>query len=747
MSSRNRSDDFDDKDLKESEDNSEKNDSSSEEVSKNINTDIDLDSLNITEQIGNDDREDEEIEQSESINDDIDFNSLEPTGHVEDAEKEQDDYLNKKYRKNQKTGSTQAVLITQDKPKEYKQAKKKDSTNLDYSEDYEENEEVEINNEDELEFSEDAGKTAITGVFVDDTSDEESDSLEFKDGAETQISNTEHMDSDATFIDAESIQAKLTVKTGKLKKKVFSLTNDTIVLGRSMDADITVPDTRASRKHAQITFADGNFIIEDLNSGNGIKVNGHVVDKYLLHSQDKISIGNTVLEFIVVDPSEFETPDEASIALDFDPDAPTQVGTRLNKEETVSNLDLAAFQAAETEVVGEGTVGVSNNTLESSYYDDNFLSDTAFNTSYTTNEDLLAAGEVEKPKKNVLKSFYLIIALFFVIALIAIVWMYSADRSEKKEIANVQKSNLRETLDSGLTVEEEELAVKYYNSAKAYYEGEEYQNAITEAKRAIDIYPGFIQAREIIKYSHEALDEQKTKALRDEERFKQEEHFNEMEDLLNEADRLLIAKKYRQALIPIKNILKLEEDHDEALAMLEEAQAGLKGRKQSALARIQARKEMLNRFQAAEKLYKKKDYIKALKAYNRVLVMGRRTSPGTYDKAKTRYKTSEKRIIKKLKPKIIDAQEKMNTLDYSSSLKILNSVLKKYPAHKKAKTLRVKAFEELTLQVRKIYQEALVMESINDLEDANEGYQKILKLAPSDHEYYKKSLEKLKKYN
>jgi hypothetical protein len=49
-------------------------------------------------------------------------------------------------------------------------------------------------------------------------------------------------------------------------------------LGRSRDADIVLDDANVSRKHAEVRPSGGSWIVRDLGSTNGIKVNGRRVD-------------------------------------------------------------------------------------------------------------------------------------------------------------------------------------------------------------------------------------------------------------------------------------------------------------------------------------------------------------------------------------------------------------------------------------------------------------------------------------
>ncbi len=67
------------------------------------------------------------------------------------------------------------------------------------------------------------------------------------------------------------------------------------------DCTITFHDLSVSRKHARITTTKDNLSIEDLNSRNGVLVNGEIIKaKHTLQSQDLIALGTT--SFLLIDP-------------------------------------------------------------------------------------------------------------------------------------------------------------------------------------------------------------------------------------------------------------------------------------------------------------------------------------------------------------------------------------------------------------------------------------------------------------
>ena len=68
------------------------------------------------------------------------------------------------------------------------------------------------------------------------------------------------------------------------------LLRTTMTVGRRESCDVPLQFPNVSGLHCELTFKDGYWSIKDLNSTNGIKVNGMRVQQKLLHPKDEISI-------------------------------------------------------------------------------------------------------------------------------------------------------------------------------------------------------------------------------------------------------------------------------------------------------------------------------------------------------------------------------------------------------------------------------------------------------------------------
>jgi serine phosphatase RsbU (regulator of sigma subunit) len=92
--------------------------------------------------------------------------------------------------------------------------------------------------------------------------------------------------------------AELSVQGTDGSRERYPLQKERVVIGRSRESDINLPDQWLSRRHAEIVRRDDGFYLLDLGSKNGTLVNGsRINEERLLEPGDRISLGEYVLTF------------------------------------------------------------------------------------------------------------------------------------------------------------------------------------------------------------------------------------------------------------------------------------------------------------------------------------------------------------------------------------------------------------------------------------------------------------------
>jgi hypothetical protein len=69
------------------------------------------------------------------------------------------------------------------------------------------------------------------------------------------------------------------------------------LIGRSRRCDIVLPDPNVSRQHAEVRCDGGEYVLRDLGSTNGTRVNRRDVRQAVLRHGDRIEVGTTELRF------------------------------------------------------------------------------------------------------------------------------------------------------------------------------------------------------------------------------------------------------------------------------------------------------------------------------------------------------------------------------------------------------------------------------------------------------------------
>jgi predicted component of type VI protein secretion system len=89
---------------------------------------------------------------------------------------------------------------------------------------------------------------------------------------------------------------RLKITTGKQTGRAIDLSKATIV-GRGETAQFQISDNAASREHCKVFEQAGAWVVADLNSRNGIKVNDVQTTRKNLAHGDRIVIGETTIVF------------------------------------------------------------------------------------------------------------------------------------------------------------------------------------------------------------------------------------------------------------------------------------------------------------------------------------------------------------------------------------------------------------------------------------------------------------------
>src|ERR671938_1439151 len=87
------------------------------------------------------------------------------------------------------------------------------------------------------------------------------------------------------------------VLEGVDKGRIFRNLPTPVTIGREEGNLLRLNDERVSRYHAKVQFDNGEIILTDLESTNGTRVNGTVVQIRRLRPGDRIGVGRSLILF------------------------------------------------------------------------------------------------------------------------------------------------------------------------------------------------------------------------------------------------------------------------------------------------------------------------------------------------------------------------------------------------------------------------------------------------------------------
>jgi pSer/pThr/pTyr-binding forkhead associated (FHA) protein len=134
---------------------------------------------------------------------------------------------------------------------------------------------------------------------------------------------------------------RLVVDDGRHRREL--LLAGRMIVGRDPACEISHGDPRLSRRHAEFDVTAEGVRVRDLQSRNGIRVNGATVDEALLKPGDSVQIAHLVLQFVEGDAAISPPPRDRTRG---DPRSTVPLGTTQPMSEDDRTRVLAASNAA-----------------------------------------------------------------------------------------------------------------------------------------------------------------------------------------------------------------------------------------------------------------------------------------------------------------------------------------------------------------------------------------------------------------
>ncbi len=107
--------------------------------------------------------------------------------------------------------------------------------------------------------------------------------------------------------------ARIVVLAGGEAGTEHELSSSRVTLGRGPGVELAFDDDAMSREHAALQIGADGFELVDLDSTNGVQLNGRAVSKAPLKHGDKFQLGDHVFQYLLEEresePRAYEIPE------------------------------------------------------------------------------------------------------------------------------------------------------------------------------------------------------------------------------------------------------------------------------------------------------------------------------------------------------------------------------------------------------------------------------------------------------
>src|SRR6266480_4365883 len=156
--------------------------------------------------------------------------------------------------------------------------------------------------------------------------------------------------------------------TGEVLQE-YPLDKPEIVIGRAPTSDILLSkDKLTSRRHANVRYENGKYLLLDEHSANGTFVNGEQIEEavpHVLHDGDQVGIGEHELIFRVYGSPASAVEDLPTIAVNYDPPQEVTYRTRDDAMATIPSSDEFGTHSIASGEEGEVLAGNSGQSEQS----------------------------------------------------------------------------------------------------------------------------------------------------------------------------------------------------------------------------------------------------------------------------------------------------------------------------------------------------------------------------------------------
>lgn len=526
------------------------------------------------------------------------------------------------------------------------------------------------------------------------------------------------------MVSSSQIIVKLSFRPGEANVEEFEITKPEITIGRGSQCDVIIEDKKSSRQHAAIRKVGGNYVLKDLSSANGTYVNGIRVTEKELTGEDVIKIGSTEIRFLAINQDFFNQE---------------QQGKFLSVTDDIPQLDGLAPESAI-----EAPVGISGDGLAALQSD---LSNTAGLDSSNFISDPVAPPQpkslVDKFKALPRQKQIIYGALIVLVVIMGWEWLDEQDAAEKaaqkKKAEQSQTKDPTEVAFAQLPKEKQEFVRQTYALAMDYFTKRNYEQALFEVNKIHEIANGFFykDSKDIEMYAKKGIET--LKAIQEEQKKKEEEEKRKQKI----AELVALAQDYfdkgneSEAKEIFGKILELDPDNPTVARI----KATIEEREQKKLAEEEQKRQiekmkkaMSDIIAVGRDLFKDGKYYEAIDKLLEVSNAG--TDSALLQEARDLIAQVKKELSDRRQPHLDAAKAAYEAREFDKARNEWKAALELDSKCEVCKDGIARVKHDVHERAQKIFIEAIIAESVSDLNMARKKYSDCYQASVPEDDYY-----------
>jgi pSer/pThr/pTyr-binding forkhead associated (FHA) protein len=531
------------------------------------------------------------------------------------------------------------------------------------------------------------------------------------------------------------VKALFRFEPGSANVAEFLMEKDLAIFGRGSNCDVVLTEKKASRKHFEVRKQGLSFFLKDLNSVNGLTVNGSKVTEAELVPGDVIEVGESKIQFVVENQDYFSRQDQ------FMP-----VPAHLQQQPAVENhFPMAAQEPGalgQYEFDPNAGMGGGMPGMAPAHAPEPQISST----------DLIGRFKAtwsKIPKAQRMR--YLTILVVF--ALITAV-LGGPDQEPAKRPPRSHSGSTARTFDQ-LNQARKKFVVENYHQLLSAQEKKDYNKMLDVAGKILTYVDNYKDTKQYETIAKKQLEEIEERKQREETERQIEARRKEVQALEEKGkpvyEKALNDPKFRTELDSI-----IQQIYEKAPSnqLAGEWKEGIKRKDEQDKADAEAarvkeerRQKAEDELAAVEAIFKEDQYVKALAEAEKLKDNGW-TEKDYLDRVEALKNQVRSKLSSVIDPLLREAaNQRQEGGDLVKANDRYSDVLKVDPSNKEALQGKAAIKEILHTRAKRFYAEAILADSVSDLAEAKDKFEKCLRTAPEDDIYKKRCRSKLARFD